>query len=132
MKYGIIVMGDVADLVSVLSQLKDAEAVDVVTTGLKVKPGATVTVVEDEQSNPADDEDPWADSGDKADVTKQYDKFGNQWVLNLPEAPNCECGIPAGQAHMTSKAGKKYTAWRCSKQLGDQWKSKCSYSELVK
>lgn len=157
MKYGIIVMGNVDDLVTVLSELKDAEALDVVTTGVKTKPGAKQVTEEPETASDDTAADPWADDeeaeekpaakpkartkpkpkpapaddDEEPNIYKETDNFGNVYTMGLPEAPECLCGDPAAKVRAKARSGKMYNAWRCAKGVGDDWKSKCTYSEFV-
>lgn len=60
------------------------------------------------------------------------DNFGRLWTLNLPDAPLCECGDPAGKMVGTSQStGKRYTVWRCAKDApGGNFRDKCEFSEF--
>lgn len=101
---------------------------------------------------PADDVDPWDEperptkpaperhgsppGGNRAprDRSKGQlrDNFGRLWTLNLPDAPECDCGEPAGKMVGTSQStGKRYTVWRCAKDApGGDYREKCDFSEF--
>jgi hypothetical protein len=108
------------------------------------------------------DDDPWADEGGDVDPWDEperptkpaperhgsapggnrakrdagkgvlKDNFGRIWTLNLPEAPDCDCGEPAGKMVGTSQSsGKRYTVWRCAKDApGGNFRDKCEFSEF--
>lgn len=103
-------------------------------------PWADETPLPDEPS-----EDPWADptptdrgsSGAPAQsqpasadaVSTVTDKFGRQWTMGLPEAPTCDCGVPAARLRAKAKgSGKTYVVWKCAKAQGSEWRDKCEYS----
>lgn len=72
---------------------------------------------------------PGASSSASPDSTR--DNLGRLWQLNLPEAPTCDCGLAAGKMHgVSQKTHKKYVVWKCPKAVGDDWKSKCEFSEF--
>lgn len=55
---------------------------------------------------------------------------GNQtWQMNPPNAPTCLCGNPAAFVVGAKKAGGTWKAYRCSKGAGQDWKSKCEFSQ---
>jgi hypothetical protein len=57
------------------------------------------------------------------------DRFGREFALGLPEAPNCDHGEPAARMKAKSQAGKRYTQWVCAKAAGDDYKQKCDFKE---
>jgi hypothetical protein len=78
-------------------------------------------------------DDPWNTAGAPASsngITITRDKFGGEWATGVPGAPDCNCGQPAARLKTKSKAGKLYSVWRCAKAAGDEWPSKCSFSEF--
>jgi hypothetical protein len=65
------------------------------------------------------------------DVEQATDKFGRVWTTGLPDAPVCECGLPAARMKGKSQAGKPYTVFKCAKGApGGDWRSKCEFSEF--
>ena len=69
-------------------------------------------------------------SAPRNDITVIKDKFGGEYTLGLPEAPDCDCGELAARLKTKSKAGKFYTVWRCGKAAGNEWRDKCAFSEF--
>jgi hypothetical protein len=62
-------------------------------------------------------------------VNVQGSKGPQQWTLNAPGAPYCACGQPAGQVRAKGSGGRDYTAWRCAKGAGDDWRTKCDFNQ---
>jgi hypothetical protein len=107
---------------------------------------------DDDDLNPGSEVDPWdepeqptrptperhgsAPGGNRAprDQGKGVlkDNFGRIWTLNLPDAPDCNCGEPAGKMVGKSQStGKRYTVWRCAKDApGGDYRDKCDFSEF--
>jgi hypothetical protein len=69
---------------------------------------------------------PQRNTGDTGPVEK-YDKYGNKYVIGLPEAPE----DPNGHGKMvlktwTNKAGKTWTAYKCPNEApGGNYSQKC-------
>lgn len=150
MRYEIAIKFDnVDELIGAVKILRDAGAVTTVVERIEAKSAqvSTAPIVIKPIPESTGPSDPWADdsfaeatparvpsANPSQSASTIVDKFDNQWILNSPGAPSCECGIPAGKIKGTSRAGKPYTAWRCSKAVGagDAWKSKCDYSAPVR
>jgi len=64
-------------------------------------------------------------------ITLQTGKGPQQWTLGIPGAPYCQCGQAAGQVRAKGGNGRDYTAWRCAKGSGDDWRTKCEFNQWV-
>lgn len=61
-------------------------------------------------------------------VRRDTDRFGNEWTYGLPEAPDCDHGEKAAMVKGRSRAGKDYTAYKCSRGgPGGDWRTKCEF-----
>lgn len=62
-------------------------------------------------------------------VTVNTPNGAQTWQMNPPNAPTCLCGSPAAFVVGAKKAGGTWKAYRCSKGAGQDWKSKCEFSQ---
>lgn len=82
--------------------------------------------------------DPWgggsppqtasAPSGPTGTKTVNTPSGPRTWTFNAVGAPQCDCGDPAGLVQGKSARGT-FKQWRCAKGAGDDWKSKCEFSQ---
>ena len=63
------------------------------------------------------------------DVKTVKTKNGVQTWRFPADAPECDCGVPAGFVSGTSEKGRRWKAYRCAKRSGDDWRNACDYSE---
>lgn len=66
-----------------------------------------------------------SDSGTKTVKTKN----GVQTWRFPSDAPECDCGQPAGLVSAASAEGKRYKAFRCAKRAGDDWRNACEFND---
>jgi hypothetical protein len=74
---------------------------------------------------------PQGASGGQQSLTLQTGKGPQFWTLGIPGAPYCQCGVSAGQVRAKGGNGRDYTAWRCAKGSGDDWRTKCEFNQWV-
>jgi hypothetical protein len=84
-----------------------------------------------ERQRPAAGREQSRESGARRTKTTT-DKFGREFTMGLPEAPDCDCGIAAARMKAKGRdSGKWYSKWVCSKAVGSDYRDKCDFSEFM-
>lgn len=87
---------------------------------------------------PGQPADPWAASGPASAPappmpapgvkTVQTRNGAQSWTFSPPGGPLCQCNEPAAFVRGTTSKGAPYSAYRCAKGAGDNWRNKCEFN----
>jgi hypothetical protein len=116
------------------AQMESAAEVDNDPWGVRKgprKPAASTSAPSRATSRPASQPKPSGPRGTEVFRTPP-DRFGRVWTINLPNAPECDCGEPAAQMKAKSqKTGSDYVQWRCAKEApGGDFHTKCAWKKF--
>jgi hypothetical protein len=64
-------------------------------------------------------------------VTVQGRNGPTSWTLSPPNGPYCLCGVPAAFVTGKKSDGGTFSAYRCAKGAGNDWKNKCQFNQWI-